>query len=101
MTSWRLADRVLEFPPSLAVGIVNVSADSFFEGARNETPESAVEHGLAQAEAGFDLIDVGAGARARPGGGGAGRPPRGAGHRGHLPARGGAEGARGWRRGDQ
>jgi dihydropteroate synthase len=60
MTSWRLADRVLEFPPSLAVGIVNVSGDSFFEGARNETPESAVEHGLDLAEAGFDLIDVGA-----------------------------------------
>jgi dihydropteroate synthase len=60
MTSWRLTDRVLEFPPSLAVGIVNVSGDSFFEGARNETPESAVEDGLALAEAGFDLIDVGA-----------------------------------------
>ena len=60
MTSWRVTDRVLEFPPSLAVGIVNVSGDSFFEGARNETPESAVEDGLALVEAGFDLIDVGA-----------------------------------------
>jgi dihydropteroate synthase len=60
MSSWRLTDRVLEFPPSLAVGIVNVSGDSFFEGARNETPEAAVEHGLALAAAGFDLIDVGA-----------------------------------------
>ena len=60
MTRWRLADRMLEFPPPLAVGIVNVTADSFFEGARSETPERAVEDGLALAEAGFDLLDVGA-----------------------------------------
>jgi dihydropteroate synthase len=60
MTRWRLADRVLEFPPSLAVGIVNVTGDSFFEGARSETPEGAVQDGLALVEAGFDLLDVGA-----------------------------------------
>ena len=60
MTRWRLADRLLEFPPPLAAGIVNVTADSFFEGARSETPERAVGDGLALAEAGFDLLDVGA-----------------------------------------
>ena len=60
MTRWRLADRTLEFPPPLAAGIVNVTADSFFEGARCETPERAVADGLALAEAGFDLLDVGA-----------------------------------------
>ena len=60
MTRWRLVDRLLEFPPPLAVGIVNVTADSFFEGARTETPERAVIDGLALAEAGFDLLDVGA-----------------------------------------
>ena len=60
MTRWRLADRVLEFPPPLAAGIVNVTDDSFFEGARSATPERAVEDGLALAEAGFDLLDVGA-----------------------------------------
>jgi dihydropteroate synthase len=60
MTRWRLADRLLEFPPPLAVGIVNVTDDSFFEGARSETPERAVRDGLALAEAGFDLLDVGA-----------------------------------------
>src|SRR6266498_3388987 len=60
MTRWRLADRVLEFPPSLSAGIVNVTDDSFFEGARSETPERAVEDGLALVEAGFDLLDVGA-----------------------------------------
>jgi dihydropteroate synthase len=60
MTRWRLADRVLDFPPPLAAGIVNITADSFFEGARSVTPERAVTDGLALAEAGFDLLDVGA-----------------------------------------
>jgi dihydropteroate synthase len=60
MTRWRLVDRLLEFPPPLAAGIVNVTADSFFEGARSETPERAVRDGLALAQAGFDLLDVGA-----------------------------------------
>jgi dihydropteroate synthase len=60
MTTWRLTDRVLEFPPPLAAGIVNVTDDSFFEGARSVTPERAVEDGLALAVAGFDLLDVGA-----------------------------------------
>lgn len=60
MTRWRLADRVLEFPPPLAAGIVNVTDDSFFEGARSGTPEQAVADGIALVEAGFDLLDVGA-----------------------------------------
>jgi dihydropteroate synthase len=59
MTRWRVADRVLSFPPPLAAGIVNVTADSFYEGARSVTPERAVADGLALAEAGFDLLDVG------------------------------------------
>jgi dihydropteroate synthase len=60
MAAWRLRDRTLQFPPPLAAGIVNVTDDSFFEGARSGTPERAVEHGLALVEAGFDLLDVGA-----------------------------------------
>jgi dihydropteroate synthase len=60
VTSWRLSDRVLDFPPPLAAGIVNVTDDSFFEGARSGTPERAVEDGLALVEQGFDLLDVGA-----------------------------------------
>jgi dihydropteroate synthase len=58
MSTWRLVDRLLEFPPPQAAGIVNVTDDSFFEGARSETPERAVGDGLALAEAGFDLLDV-------------------------------------------
>jgi dihydropteroate synthase len=58
--AWRLADRTLDFPPPLAAGIVNVTEDSFFEGARSGTPDRAIADGLELAEAGFDLLDVGA-----------------------------------------
>ncbi len=51
---------MLSLPPPLAVGIVNVTADSFFSGARSETPERALADGLALVEAGFDMLDVGA-----------------------------------------
>jgi dihydropteroate synthase len=60
MSTWRLRDRTLEFPPPLAAGIVNVTSDSFFEGARSGTPDQAVADGLALIEAGFDMLDVGA-----------------------------------------
>jgi dihydropteroate synthase len=60
VTRWRLADRVLEFPPPQAAGIVNVTDDSFFEGARSGTPERAIEDGVELVAAGFDLLDVGA-----------------------------------------
>ena len=58
--SWRLSDRTLEFPPPVGAGIVNVTDDSFFSGARSATPEQAVADGLALVEAGFELLDVGA-----------------------------------------
>jgi dihydropteroate synthase len=58
--SWRIKGGELRFPPSLAVGIVNVTEDSFFSGARSGTPERAVADGLALVEDGFDLLDVGA-----------------------------------------
>jgi dihydropteroate synthase len=57
---WRLADRTLELEQPLGAGIVNVTVDSMFEGARSGTPEQAVTDGLALTEAGFDMIDVGA-----------------------------------------
>jgi dihydropteroate synthase len=58
--SWRLADRSLDLTQPLAAGIVNVTADSMFEGARSGTPEQAIADGLALVEAGFDMLDVGA-----------------------------------------
>jgi dihydropteroate synthase len=57
---WRLGERALSFPPPLAAGIVNVTSDSFFAGARSGTPEQAAADGFALVDAGFDLLDVGA-----------------------------------------
>jgi dihydropteroate synthase len=58
--SWRLADRSLDLAQPLAAGIVNVTVDSMFEGARSGTPEQAAVDGLALVEAGFDMLDLGA-----------------------------------------
>jgi dihydropteroate synthase len=58
--SWQLKDRKLELETPLGAGIVNVTEDSMFEGARSGTPEQAVEDGVRLAEAGFDMLDVGA-----------------------------------------
>jgi dihydropteroate synthase len=58
--SWRLSDQALELAQPVAAGIVNVTADSMFEGARSGTPANAVRDGLALVAAGFDMLDVGA-----------------------------------------
>jgi dihydropteroate synthase len=58
--SWRLSHRRLELAQPVAAGIVNVTTDSMFEGARSGTPEQAIDDGLALVEAGFDMLDVGA-----------------------------------------
>jgi dihydropteroate synthase len=57
---WRLADRTLELEQPIGVGIVNVTSDSMFEGARSVTPERATADGLELVRAGFDMLDVGA-----------------------------------------
>jgi dihydropteroate synthase len=57
---WRLSDRVLSLGDPMAAGIVNVTADSMFEGARSVTPEAAIADGLKLVEAGFEMLDVGA-----------------------------------------
>jgi dihydropteroate synthase len=58
--AWRLADRTLELRQPLGAGIVNVTVDSMFEGARSGTPEQAVADALALVEAGFEMVDLGA-----------------------------------------
>ncbi len=57
---WRLADTTLDLDRPLAAGIVNVTVDSMFAGARSGTPEQAIEDGLALAAEGFEMLDVGA-----------------------------------------
>ncbi|MCP3137579.1 dihydropteroate synthase [Pyxidicoccus xibeiensis] len=48
------------------MGIVNVTPDSFSDGGRYLGAEAAIAHGMALAEAGADLLDVG-GESTRPG----------------------------------
>jgi dihydropteroate synthase len=62
MPVWRCAETTLEPDPTrpLAAGIVNVTPDSMYEGARSGTPERAIADGVRLAAAGFDLLDVGA-----------------------------------------
>ncbi|RKH04617.1 dihydropteroate synthase [Corallococcus sp. CA053C] len=48
------------------MGVVNVTPDSFSDGGRYLDVDAAVEHGVALAEAGADLLDVG-GESTRPG----------------------------------
>jgi dihydropteroate synthase len=52
----------------LLVGVVNVTPDSFSDGGRYLAPESAVEHALALADEGAEVLDLGA-ESTRPGGG--------------------------------
>lgn len=58
--SWQLADRVVRRAEPLTVGIVNVTRDSMYEGARSGTPSQAIEDGRRLVREGFDMIDVGA-----------------------------------------
>ena len=48
------------------MGILNVTPDSFSDGGRYRSPDEAVKRGLAMAEEGADIIDVG-GESTRPG----------------------------------
>jgi dihydropteroate synthase len=58
--TWRLADRTLELDSPIGAGIVNVTHDSMFEGARSGTPQRAIEDGVRLVEQGFEMLDVGA-----------------------------------------
>src|SRR4051795_11016598 len=60
MSSWKVAGGELDLTRPIGAGIVNVTVDSMFEGARSGTPEQAVADGLALAEAGFEMVDLGA-----------------------------------------
>jgi dihydropteroate synthase len=64
---WLLRDRSLTFDErALVMGIVNVTPDSFSDGGRHATTETAVAHGLELVRQGADLLDVG-GESTRPG----------------------------------
>ena len=60
------AGRKLVLDRPRVAGIVNVTPDSFSDGGEHASTEAAVVHGLALAEQGADLLDVG-GESTRPG----------------------------------
>ncbi len=55
-----------QLPRTLVMGIVNVTPDSFSDGGEFFDTDSAVAHGLALADEGADIVDVG-GESTRPG----------------------------------
>jgi dihydropteroate synthase len=60
------AGRKLVLDRPRVAGIINVTPDSFSDGGEHATTEAAVAHGLALAEQGADMLDVG-GESTRPG----------------------------------
>ncbi len=64
---WRARSIHFRFPrPTLVMGIVNVTPDSFSDGGRFLDTAAAVRHGLELARQGADILDVG-GESTRPG----------------------------------
>jgi len=53
--------------PTLLMGILNVTPDSFFDGGKYTAQEQALAHGVKMAQDGADLIDIG-GESTRPAG---------------------------------
>ena len=57
---WRARDRTWEFPrPTLVMGVVNVTPDSFSDGGKFQSTDQAVEQALRLAEEGADILDIG------------------------------------------
>jgi dihydropteroate synthase len=48
------------------MGVLNVTSDSFFDGGRFLSPDTAIAHGLSMRDLGADVVDVG-GESSRPG----------------------------------
>lgn len=65
-TEWQIRGGVVSIEHPVVLGILNVTPDSFSDGARYMEPEAAIQHALALVEAGADVIDVG-GESTRPG----------------------------------
>jgi dihydropteroate synthase len=64
---WLLPDRTLTFGRRpLVMGIINVTPDSFSDGGRFASLDTAVAHGLELVRQGADLLDIG-GESTRPG----------------------------------
>ena len=65
--TFAVGDNVFDFSKrSYVMGILNVTPDSFSDGARFYDLDAAIKHGMEMAEQGADIIDVG-GESTRPG----------------------------------
>lgn len=58
--TWKIRGGSLSLDRPLVMGILNVTPDSFSDGARFTDPDVAVDHALRLHDEGADLIDVGA-----------------------------------------
>src|SRR3981081_1894238 len=57
---WKIGDRIVDLSQrGMIMGVLNVTPDSFSDGSEYFTPEKAVQHGVAMAEAGAEIIDIG------------------------------------------
>ena len=64
---WKVGNQMfLPHQMPLIMGIVNVTPDSFFDGGKHNTPESAYEHATMLLQQGADILDIG-GESSRPG----------------------------------
>ena len=64
---WRAGRHEFHFPrPTLVMGVLNVTPDSFSDGGNFFLPEAALAHAQAMVQAGADWLDVG-GEYTRPG----------------------------------
>jgi dihydropteroate synthase len=64
---WKLARRSLPYSErTLVMGVLNITPDSFSDGGKFYSTESAVEHALEMIAEGADIIDIG-GESTRPG----------------------------------
>ena len=63
---WHCGPRKLLLRRPLVMGILNVTPDSFSDGGLHNNLHAAIEHGLAMAADGADIIDIG-GESTRPG----------------------------------
>src|SRR3977135_1303652 len=64
---WKLARRSLPYGErTLVMGVLNITPDSFSDGGKFYSSESAVEHALEMIADGADIIDIG-GESTRPG----------------------------------
>lgn len=58
--AWQIRGGALSLDRPVVMGILNVTPDSFSDGAAFTDPAAAVDHGIRLAEEGADVVDIGA-----------------------------------------